>query len=499
MTHRLLIRGGLLLDAERPRAEPGDLLVEDGRIGAILPPGGDAPEGAEPLDATDRLIIPGLGNAHTHSHLTFAKGIQDRWTLELHLAHGPWTNALMTPEHRRLAAQLSAAEMLMKGCTAACDLHNEIPLPTVEGMAAVAQGYRDAGMRVLVSPMLADRNLWQAIPGLAEALPPALARPFVEARFEPPEAVLDRMRAIAAAWPFDPRQARLGAAPTIPLHCSDELIRAAVRFSDETGAELHMHVAESKVQAVAGLQRYGRSLTAHLDRLGLLSPRFTLAHAVWTDTDDFDLVAARGAKIAHNPGSNLRLGSGIARVRDMAERGITVGIGTDASSCGDGLNMFEQLRLAPLVSHVTATDPERWLSAREAFRMATAGSAAVIGLAGETGRIAPGFLADLVLLDLAHVNYVPLNDALQQLVFVENGAAVDRVLVAGEVVVDKGRPTRLDLATLRRKVEAAVEEVRAHTRERRTLAEALAPHTGAFCQCLSASRFPFSRYAAEVA
>jgi cytosine/adenosine deaminase-related metal-dependent hydrolase len=497
MSRPLVIRGGRLLDADRPGAEAGDLLVEDGRIAAVLPAGAPVPDDAEVLDASDRLIIPGLGNAHAHSHLTFAKGVQDRWTLELHLAHGPWTNALMTPEHRYLAAQLSAAEMLAKGCTSVCDLHNEIPIPTREGMIAVAQGYRDAGMRALVSPMLADRNLWQAIPGLAEALPADLVRPFAEARFEPPDAVLDRLQAIRADWPFDPLQAPFGAAPTIPLHCSDELIRAAVRFSEETGAELHMHVAESKVQAVAGLERYGCSLTAHLDRVGLLGPRFTLAHAVWTDEADLDLVAARGAKIAHNPGSNLRLGSGIARAQDMVDRGITVGIGTDGASCADGLNMFESLRLAPLVSHVTSTDPERWLTARDAFRMATEGSAAVVGLAGETGRIAPGQLADLVLLDLGHINYVPLNDPLHQVVFIENGAAVDRVLVGGEIVVEGGRPTRIDLPALRARVEAAVDEIRATVSERRVLAEVLAPHTGAFCQCLAGSRFPFSRYAAE--
>lgn len=497
MRRDLVIRGALLLDAERPAAEPGDLYVRDGRIAAILPPGGEAPADAETLDAADRLVIPGLVNAHTHSHLTFAKGVQDRWTLELHLAHGPWTNALMTPEHRRIAARLSAAEMLSKGCTAAVDLHNEIPVPTLAGMEAVARGYREAGMRVLVAPMLADRNLWQAIPGLADALPPDLVKPFATARFEPPEAVLGRMREIARDWRFDRLEAPLGAAPTIPLHCSDGLIRAAIAFSEETGAELHMHVAESKVQAVVGLERYGCSLTRHLDTLGLLTKRFTLAHAVWTDDHDLDLVAARGAKIAHNPGSNLRLGSGIAQARGMADRGITVGIGTDASSCADGLNMFEALRLAPLVSHVTSTDPDRWLTARDAFRMATDGSAAVAGLSGEAGRIAPGALADLVVLDLGHVNYVPLNDALHQLVYVENGAAVDRVLVGGETVVADGRPTRIDMPALRRDVERVVEEIRGAVHDRRALADALAPHTGAFCQCMSASRFPFSRYAAQ--
>jgi cytosine/adenosine deaminase-related metal-dependent hydrolase len=356
MSRPLVIRGGRLLDSERLGAEPGDLLVREGRIVAILPSGGPAPDEAEELDAADRLIIPGLGNAHMHSHLTFAKGVQDRWTLELHLAHGPWTNALMTPEHRYLAAQLSAAEMLAKGCTSVCDLHNEIPIPTLDGMVAVARGYRDAGMRALVSPMLADRNLWQAIPGLADALPPDLVRPFANARFEPPTRAR-RLRAIRSRWPFDALEAPFGAAPTIPLHCSDELIAAAIRFSEETGAELHMHVAESKVQAVAGLERYGCSLTAHLDRLGLLG-RASPSRTQSGRRRPISTSSPREARRSRTTRArNLRLGSGIARVRDMAERGITIGIGTDAASCADGLSMFESLRLAPLVSHVTSTDP----------------------------------------------------------------------------------------------------------------------------------------------
>jgi 5-methylthioadenosine/S-adenosylhomocysteine deaminase len=257
-----------------------------------------------------------------------------------------------------------------------------------------------------------------------------------------------------------------------------------------------MHVAESKVQAVAGLSRYGKSLTRQLDTLGLLSPQFTLAHAVWVDGNDLDLVAERGAKIAHNPGSNLRLGSGIARVREMLSRSITVGIGTDASSCSDGLNMFEATRIAALVSHALGPDPDRWLQARECLHMATEGSAAVLGLEGQTGRIAEGFLADLVFLDLGHINYVPLNDPLQQLVFVENGGAVKRVMVGGEIVVEDGLPTRINLNDLRRKVEAAVEELGAAVTSRRRLAEAIAPHTGAFCQCLAASPLSFNRYAA---
>lgn len=494
MRHPLRIDGARVLDAESPDAPFADLLIEDGRIAAVLPPGAPGPEDARRMDAAGCLVIPGLVNAHTHSHLTFAKGVQDRWTLELHLNHGPWTNALLTPEDRYAAAQLGAVEMLTKGCTAAVDLHNEIPLPTPDGIAAAAQGHTDAGMRVLMMPMLADTGLWGAIPGLLDALPADL-RPSVEAiRFAGPDALVDAMRRLAKDWHFDPEAAPLGLAPTIPLHCSDGLMRACADLSADTGLRTHMHLAESKVQAVAGLARYGESLTARVDAAGLLNERFTAAHAVWVDDADLDRIAARGAAIAHNPGSNLRLGSGLARARRMLDRGITVGIGTDASSCADGLNMFEAMRTAALVSHAMGPDPERWLSAREVLRMATVDGAATMGFAGRLGRIAQGYLADLVFLDLRHVNYLPLNDPLAQMLFVENGAAVRRVMVGGRIVVEDGRPTLVDLETLRARVETAVERIRATVGERRALAKALAPHTAAFCQCLAASPFPFTRY-----
>lgn len=490
----LRIAGARLLDAETPDAPFGDLLIEDGRIAAVLPPGAPGPEAAERLDASGCMVIPGLVNAHTHSHLAFAKGVHDRWTLELHLNHGPWTNALLTPEDRYVAAQLGAVEMLTKGCTAAVDLHNEIPMPSPEGIAAAAQGHVDAGMRVQMMPMLADTGLWGAIPGLKDALPADL-RPRVEAiRFAGPEALVEAMRRVAADWPFDADTAPLGLAPTIPLHCSDGLMRAWAELSAETGLRTHMHLAESKVQAVAGLSRYGESLTARVDAAGLLNERFTAAHAVWVDDTDLDRIAARGAAIAHNPGSNLRLGSGLARARRMLERGITVGLGTDASSCADGLNMFEAMRTAALISHAMGPDPERWLTAREVLRMATEDGAASMGFGGRLGRIAPGYLADFVFLDLRHVNYLPLNDPLVQMLFVENGAAVKRVMVGGRTVVEDGTPTLVDLDRLRTRVETTVERIRATVGERKALAEALAPHTAAFCQCLAASPFPFTRY-----
>lgn len=492
MTHRpLVVRGALVLDAGAALPVAADLLIVDGRIAEWLSPGAVAPPDAEILDAAAHLVIPGLVNAHTHSHLSFAKGIQDRWNLELHLNAGPWTNVLFTHEERRLATLLAAAEMISKGCTAAYDLHFEIPEPTLEGMETVADAYREAGMRALIAPMLADRSIWRAIPGLLEAVAPDTPPGLATARAS--EDVIADVTKLVRSWRRPRAEAGLALAPTIPLHCSEALMRGCARLSAEEGIEVHMHLAESKVQAVAGDAVYGKSLTAHLAAIGLLSPRFTAAHAVWLDDADFDLLANHGAKVAHNPGSNLRLGSGVAAARRMLDRGLTLGIGTDASSCSDGLNMFEAVRTAALVSHIMAADPEKWLSAREVFAMATQGGSALMGLQREIGCLQPGYQADVVLLDLNHLNYVPLNNALHQAVFVETGAAVRRVLVGGRTIYADGVFTGFDVAKLKREANDAALAIREQVTERRAHCERLAPTLLSSCLCMSCAPRSFER------
>jgi len=490
-----LIEHALVLDPLATEARPASILIEGDTIRALLAPNEPAPPDAERIDGSRRLVIPGLINGHTHSHLTLAKGVQDRWTLELHLNGGLWTNGERSAQHKRLAAMLGAAEMIRKGCTSCYDLFMEIPVPSREGLAAVAEGHLAAGMRVLLAPMLADLTFWQAIPGLMEALPEPLRARARAMTATPCERVLADLAAIVRDWPFDRDRAPIGIAPTIPLHCTDEYLQACARFAREHGLQVHMHLGESKVQAVSGYTRYGASLARHVDRMGLLTPDFTAAHAVWLDDDDLRLLAMRGAKVAHNPASNLRLGSGVARVREMRDAGIRIGLGTDAASCSDSLNMFESLRHAAILSHALSPDVDQWLGAGDVFRMATIGSAELMGMADRLGRIAPGYKADLVLLDLGHVNYLPLNDALRQVVYVEDATAVREVMVGGETVYRDGRHLTFDYDTLHAEVTAAAQALREGAEERRAFAEAMAPHVKAFCTCLAREPLHFERLA----
>src|SRR5258707_2178166 len=198
-----MIRGGRVLDIAAGTAEPADILIEDDTIREIGPPGIPAPDGAAAIAAERKLIHPGLINAHTHAHGNLAKGMGDRWTLELLLTAAPWITGNRTQDDIQLTAQLGAVEMVLKGCTACYDLFLELPLPSAEGMALVASAYSEVGMRAVIAPMIADRTFFEAIPGLAEALPAPLRERVAALRLAPAEATLAAVRAGVKAWSAD--------------------------------------------------------------------------------------------------------------------------------------------------------------------------------------------------------------------------------------------------------------------------------------------------------
>src|SRR5881409_3430482 len=440
-----VIRGGRLLDIRAHRADAGDVLITGDTTTEIGAPGLAAPADATVVDARGKLLHSGLINAHTHAHGNLAKGMGDRWTLELLLTAGPWISGGRSLDDKYLSAKLGAVEMVLKGCTACYDLPFEWPAPTPEGLEAVGRAYAEVGMRAVLAPMVADRTFFEAIPALMEALTPAMQTDVETLRLAPGKTSVANMREALRRWTLDRDQVGLAIAPTIPHHCSDDFIRACVELAREHGVGLHSHVAESKVQAIVGLQRYGKPLTAHLDDLGALGPHFTVAHGVWLDHDDMKRLGDHGASVAHNPGSNMRLGNGFGDMKAMLERSVNVGIGTDGANCSDNQNVFEAMRLASLVSKGRSPDVDRWVTTDEVVVAATEGSARALGFAGKLGRLAPGYLADIVFLDLQHPNWIPTNDPTNQLVHTENGGAVTHVMIGGRMIVRDRRLTTVDL------------------------------------------------------
>jgi guanine deaminase len=249
------------------------------------------------------------------------------------------------------------------------------------------------------------------------------------------------------------------------------------------------------VQAVTGIRKYGKTLTAHMADLGVLGPNFTGGHGVWLDEDDMKRLADSGASVSHNPASNMRYGNGLAPVRRMLDCGVNVGVGTDSRSCSDNLNMFEAMRLASFTSRVQTPDYKRWLTTDEALRMATVDSAKLLGLDARLGLIEPGYKADLVFLNLKNANYVPLVSAINQVVNAEDATGVHSVMIGGRMVFDNGRLTTVDLDRLGARATATMERLLSANGKALELALRLEDVVGSFCVGLAQSPYHVHRYA----
>ncbi|MGZ5194278.1 MAG: amidohydrolase family protein [Ramlibacter sp.] len=476
-----LIHGGHVLSPDGSTAECADVLIDDGVVAAISSPGTHSKHGPMLIDAYDGLVIPGLANAHTHAHGALARGaVPDRISLEGFLAYAPALIGHRSIEDIRLSATLGAVELARNGCTSCIDMPAQLPLASVEGILAVGQAYADVGLRAVVAPMVSDRTLYQAYPSLAARLPTPYKEQAANWKAPPAATLLQVCRDAQRAWPFDRRQVQLGVGPAIPLHCSDELLAGCADISREFGVPLQTHLLESKLQAAA--QGVGMESTVQrLHRLGCLNERTSLAHGVWTDESDMVLIAATGATLVHNPASNMRLGSGVAPLRQWLAAGVRAAIGTDASNTSDGQNMFEAMRLAAYLSRVASPDWESWVDAQEAFALATHGASRALGMDGAVGHMQVGQLADLVIVDLAQPHYVPLRHALRQLVFGESGAGVRSTIVGGKVIFTQGRVTTIDESALRAAAQDAAARLDSDCGPAAAFAKAIHPALAAFC------------------
>jgi 5-methylthioadenosine/S-adenosylhomocysteine deaminase len=464
---RLVLAGGLVLTGPGWRPEHLDLLVVEGQIASVAPPGSLDDVDAQRYDASGALVVPGLVNGHTHSHARHARGVNRDWTLETSLLHGPWLAAGLDGERglelAELSATLTAVELLRSGCTGAFDLVASPGLPDTERLSAVAGGYHRAGLRAVIAPMVADRPVHAAVPviGACCGIPPSGPST---------AAVLAACRDWATYAPALPGITP-ALAPTIPAHCTPELITGLHALAVERGLRLHTHLAESLPQAVSAQLRFGRSATAELAELGVLDERLTVAHAIWVGADDLALLAEAGAVAVTVPGSNLRLGSGVADTRAVLAAGVRLAVGTDGANSADAYDQLDAARLAALLSRVSAHSPGRWLSVEETLEAATEGGAAACGWA-DVGRIAPGWAADLALLDLGSSAFRPANDVPNQLLTAARAADVTDVFVAGRRVLADRAPTGLELeAAEGRFTELVAELHERHAPLRRRCAE----------------------------
>ena len=246
--------------------------------------------------------------------------------------------------------------------------------------------------------------------------------------------------------------------PSGPQRSTRALLEGIADLSRRHGLPVLTHVYETRAQAARARELYaawGGSMLRFMGETGLLGPRTTIAHGVWLRDEEIALLAETGTGLAHNPVSNLKLKSGIAPMRRVLDAGVPVALGCDNCSCGDCQSMFQAMKLLCLLAAVTDPSPTG-VQAATALRAATLGGARAVGLEGQAGAIRPGMRADLTLIDLSDIAYVPLNSAARQVVYAESGRGVRTVIVDGEPLLLDGRLTRLDEAALRAEAEAVM-------------------------------------------
>jgi 5-methylthioadenosine/S-adenosylhomocysteine deaminase len=219
-------------------------------------------------------------------------------------------------------------------------------------------------------------------------------------------------------------------APSAPQRCSDRLLVLSGKLAQELGVGVHTHLAETKRHAETGRAIYGEPIVKHLERIGFLNSCLSVAHSIWLEDEEISLLRKYDVKIVHNPASNMKLGSGIARVKEMIRSGLCVGLGTDSANAGTIYSIFEQMKLAVLMPRCVWA-PENWVLPDEAFEMATLGGARALLLDQVIGSIEEGKKADLVILNPSS-SLLPMNNLVSQLVFAENGDSVETVLVDGK-------------------------------------------------------------------
>lgn len=473
----LVLRAGLV-DTGGGSFTRTDILIGNGRIlemGAIQPP-----RDAEVFDASDYLVVPGMINAHTHSNENWFRGRFDNipldvWMLFAYpLAFAPH----QTPREVYLRTALGAMEMLRGGTTCVVDFLYELPHLTDATLQAVVQAYRDTGMRALICLAVADRSFRETA-ALDPSLLTAEAKAELERRSPPPiRDWLELCRSSVARFHRPDHGISLGLAPAGPHRCTDDLLLACRDLADELDLQIHTHTLEIERQARMANRQYGRTVIEHLHDIGFLGPRVHLCHGVWTTDADAKVIATDGASLVHNPLSNLKLGSGVAPVPRLRRHGVHLALGTDGTCSGDGQDMFQAVKLAATL-HKSPTLPyEGWTGATEAWAMATTGGARTVGRP-DIGRLQPGHRADLVLLDLRHRAFVPLNDPLFHVALQVPTSAVRQVMVDGRWTVTDGRLLGVDEPALLAEARSAAPDVNARHERALAFGESLLPSVSA--------------------
>lgn len=465
MAERTIVRGRWVI----PGAAEDDAVISDGAVAIeddrIIEIGDRAtlvaryPD-AEVLGSDDVAVMPGLINAHHHSWAaTSIQHARPDQQLESWILAGKRTRR----SNDHLDTLLAASRQMAGGVTSVVDAY--FGGGTAEDYAtAVGDGiraYEQAGMRVAFSTGVDTQSFIVWGKGedqrFIDSLPEELRAPTAEFLPQAGDITGDEYLAIIEDYKRryeDHPRIDVWFGPGGPHWMPDDLLAAVAERAEAIDTRMQTHCIETIYEKEHGFRFYGKATMLHLRDIGFLSPRLSIAHGIWMTEPEMAAVAEAGVAVSHNPSSNLRLRAGIAPVLAFREAGIPVGIGMDGFGINDDEDMFAEMRLA-LRLHGTPPFEGPGLTHADALAMATTGGARLLGKEKQLGRLAPGYLADLILVDLKRITtpwVAPEADPKELLVYRARTGDVQSVMVGGEVVFRDGKPTRFD-------VDAVIAEV----------------------------------------
>jgi 5-methylthioadenosine/S-adenosylhomocysteine deaminase len=418
-TFDLAVVGGHCLTLDPGSAETYDtlILIRRGKI-AWLGEKKDYPErylAKQTIQASGKLIMPALINAHTHLSLSLYRGLGTDLRLHdwLRKVIWPLEKKFCNPDTVFLGSCLSLLEMIRSGTGTLADMD------FFAGSAGKA--IEESGLRGFIGEALFSTPS------------PSISDP--RDNINVTEGLIERFRNHPMVHPYVVLHA--------PFTCSEELYREASALAASAGVKVCSHVAETSDEISQIRERYHMTSIEWLDAAEVLNPDFIAVHAIHLTQHDQEIMAEKGVSVIHNPHSNMMLGSGICPVPELIGRGIRVGLGTDSASSNNSLSMVGELQTAAKLHKLSAMDSSV-LPAREAMHLATGANADILGLGKVTGYLGKGMSADLIIVDPSSANMLPLHDAYAQIAYSLESQDIESLVVAGKVIMEKRKILTLD-------------------------------------------------------
>ena len=414
MNESILIRNGTIVTMDtKGSIAQGDLLIRGGRIAGIGE--GIGADADDTIDARDCAVLPGFIQTHIHLCQTLFRGAADDLALIDWLKERVWPmEAAHTKESIRASAHLGIAELIKGGTTCA------LTMETVRHTEEVLRVVDESGFRATVGKCMMDKG---------DDVPRAL--------HEETAASIRESVALIEQWHGrGDGRIRCCFAPRFAISCTRELLSEVSELARKHKVMIHTHSSENKNECEIVEAETGRRNVAYLDSLGISGAHVLLAHCIHLDTEEMETLSRTKTNVAHCPSSNLKLGSGLARVAEMLARKIPVSLGADGAACNNRLDMFTEMRTAALLQKL-AHGPEV-LSAAQVLRMATIDGARALGLENEIGSLEVGKRADVIVVDLNQLHSSPKQDVISSLVYSAQPADVRVTIIDGRVVMRNG-------------------------------------------------------------